>query len=159
MLKKMSEMIKNITQVRKILSDLLQLDRLEKLAEKNSIVAMAYAEATMLINYILLTWDRDVNLQQIEIAGWVIAAKTFEPTIEGKLSAIGQAYAHGAGKIDNALSVTNFTNAMTGVGVIGDIAAKLIAAIRTPQVTQLQGLPPGFGIEMKPKLKKEKKAK
>lgn len=175
LLSKIEGFVKGVGEAQKLISSSLQLDRLERLAEKNSLVAVAYAQIIMHINYVLMTWDRDIHLAvgPVEIAGEKIEdilkfffphslseaelskVQTFEPTIMGKFSAIGFCFAHDAGKLDNALSVSAFTEAMQGVGVIADIAKSLLGASRVGQVVY-PGVPPGYEISPGYRLKKAK---
>ena len=138
--------------VQDVVSSIFQLDRLEELARKNSLVQIAYAEWIMLSNYVILTMNKTIVLENFEIMGVVITGKEFEPDLEGKLNALALCFAHCAGKLDMALSVDNFRNAMVGVGQISDIAKAVLSAGSTQQI---QGVP-GYSVKMKPTFKKEK---
>jgi len=121
------KILKNIVETRKILEDLLSLDRLEKLAEKNQFIAIAYAEALMHVNYHLLTWDKDTWMKVGTDTRW------FPLTIEGKLAGIGQSFAHSAGKLDILLG-TAAIQQITGMGeVAADIAKAVLGASRVAQ--------------------------
>ncbi len=156
------DILKNVIEVKKILEDLISLNRLEKLAEKNQFIAMAYAEALMHTNYHILSWDAPTKMMvTMAILGpvQVPVQKTFPLTIEGKLAGIGQSFAHSAGKLDMLLGTKAVTD-LVGMGeVAADIAKAVLGASRVSQ--QLQGLPPGYAIAPKKgfKLVAPKKAK
>ena len=127
--------------IQDIVSSIFQLNRLEELAEKNSLVQIAYAEWIMLSNYVILTMNKTIELENVEFLGVKISGKSFEPDLEGKLNAMALCFAHCAGKLDMALSVDNFRNAMVGVGQISDIAKAVLSAGTTQQVMSVPGLP------------------
>ena len=147
------DVLKNVVEFKKILSDLLSLDRLEKLAHRNQFIAMAYAEALMHVNYVILTWDRDVHFGGW-LEGWTGQTKSFEPTFDAKLSAVGFAFAHSAGKLDNLLG-TAAIKEITGMAeVAADVAKGVLSASK---IAQQVGLPPGYAIEPKKGYKLVKK--
>ncbi len=123
-----------ILKVQKIMSDLLSLKRLEKLAEKNQFIAIALAEALMHVNYHLLSWDAPTKM--VIVSSPIIPipyTKEFPLTIEGKLAGIGQSFAHSAGKLDMIIS-TDAVNKLVGMGEIAaDIAKAVLGASRVAQ--------------------------
>lgn len=148
------DILENIIKTRKILEDLLSLERLDRLANKNTFIATAYAEALMHSNYHLLSWDEPTYMTIIQNPIVPIpTTKRFPLTIEGKLAAIGQSFAHSAGKLDNILSMDTFVKLTGMVEVAADIAKAVLQASR---VSQQLGVPPGYTITQTPKLKKVK---
>jgi len=114
----------------KLIDKIFQLDRLDALAASSAIVRVAHAEMICLANYIILARS-EIVLQQVEILGWVIAAETFPPTFEGKVDALSRAFAHVAGKLDDALSTQNLARVLAELDFIGDIAKAATPRTRT----------------------------
>ena len=138
------DVLENIIKTKKILEDLLSLDRLEKISKNNSFIATAYAEALMHSNYHLLSWDEPTRMTVI--ASPIIPVpftKKFPLTIEGKLAGIGQSFAHSAGKLDNLLSMDTFIKLTGMIEVAADIAK---AVLQASKVSQQLGLPPGYSV-------------
>lgn len=130
----MSEALKKVSKLKKILSDLLSLERLEALAKKNMFISIAYAEALMHINYHLLTWTEPT----VMTVGLV--SKTFPLTIEGKLAGIAQSFAHSAGKLDNLLGTAAMQQLVGVIDVAADIAKGSLSASRvSQQITERGG--------------------
>ena len=115
-----------------LIDRIFQLDRLDSLAASSAIVRVAHAEMICLANYIILARS-EIVLQQVEILGWVIAAETFPPTFEGKIDAMSRAFAHVAGKLDDALSTQNLARVLAELDFIGDIVK---AAVPRTSVVQ-----------------------
>lgn len=125
----------------KLIPDVLQLDRLERLAKKNSVVAMAYAELIMHINFVLLTWDRDTEFKAGPVESlWdfffpkdqkIRRFKGSDP-IE-KLSALGFCFAHSAGKLDETISIDNFSQFSVGMDKLLDFVGSAVSASKVEQ--------------------------
>lgn len=141
---------------------LLQLDRLERLAMKNSVIAMNYAELIMKINWILLTWDREIRLKKgvgENIWEWLFGYQD-EFVFAGsdpieKLSALGFAFAHQSGKIEESLNVDNFDQFAVGMDKLLDFVGDAVSASRVAQGVY-PGVPPGYQIDPSYRLKKLK---
>jgi len=152
----MSKAIKGLDTISKIagkiVDNIFQLDRLDDLSKGSIYVRVAHAECICLINYVLLA-QSEIQLEQIELFGITLTAQTFPPTLEGKLDALSLIFAHVAGKLDDTISTMNASTVLSSVDFIADIAK---AALTGTRVSQLQGLPPGYGIKPTYTLKKPK---
>jgi hypothetical protein len=114
----------------KIIDSIFQLERLDELSKKSTFVAVAHAEAIMLINYVILSRS-EIVLEQIELFGFTITAETFPPTFEGKMDALALIFSHVAGKLDATMNAMNASQWMNSMDFIGDIA---VAALRGPRI-------------------------
>lgn len=129
----------------KLLPKAFQLDRLERLAMKNSIVAMNYAELICKINWVLLTWDRDIKMKkslETNIIDWIFGdteSFTFEAGDPiAKLSAIGYCFAHQGGKIEQAINTATFRNMSAGFDKLLDFVGSAVSAGQQTQRVQLK---------------------
>ena len=113
-----------------LIDRIFQLDRLDALARNSAIVRVAHAELIMLSNYIILS-KSPIVLQQFEVFGFVIAAETFPPTFDGKIDALAKAFAHVAGKLDDAISTQNLARVLAELDFIGDIVKAAVPTTRT----------------------------
>ncbi len=122
-LAKIDSLSKIATQV---IDSIFQLERLDQLSNRSTQIALVHAEAIMLCNYVILS-QSEIRLEQLEIFGVVIAAKTFQPDLRGKLDALALVFQHTAGKLDATINANNASTWFNSMDFITDIAT---AAIR-----------------------------
>jgi len=130
----MSEALKKVGSISelatKIIDSIFQLDRLDALSKKSMFVTMAHAELICLINYVILS-QSTIKLQQIEVFGYVLAAKEFEPNLNGKLDALALCFSHVASKLDNMVGSEALSQVMQSMDWLGDIAKAAIPTTST----------------------------
>ena len=103
-----------------LISQIFQLKRLDELAKQSAVVSMAHAEAIMLANYVILA-QSEIQLEQLEVFGITITAKTFQPNFQGKLDALALCFGHCAGKIDQAINIMAASQILGNLDFIRDI--------------------------------------
>ena len=123
----------NISKVaQKVIDSIFQLERLDELAKKSTQIALAHAEAIMLANYVILA-QSEIKLEQLEIFGVTLTAKTFEPTFTGKLDALALVFQHTAGKLDATINANNAKVWFNAIDFVGDIAQAALTGSKVSQ--------------------------
>lgn len=105
-----------------MISQLFQLERLDKLAEGSVFLKVAYAGLIGNINYAILHNKTEIDGS----AGIVIANITYPFTLEGRKAAIAESFRHFSNKLDDFLSVTNITAILGELDFIADVAKAAI---------------------------------
>ena len=124
------ESLSNVAQ--KVIDSIFQLERLDELAKKSTQIALAHAEAIMLANYVILA-QSEIKLEQLEIFGVTLTAKTFPPTFTGKLDALALVFQHTAGKLDATINANNAKVWFNAIDFVGDIAQAALTGTRVSQ--------------------------
>ena len=129
---------KAFDKVQDVVSKTFQLDRIERLAKQNYLIAVAYAALIGNINYaLLLTRQAEGNEAATpSVTSILIGNIQYPITPKGKFSAIAQAFRHFSNKLDDVISTTNIATAMQSVDFIKDISRSALQGSRVSQTVK-----------------------
>lgn len=129
--------LKALDAIGKKISEILQLERLERLTKLHPSIGVMYASLICDINFVLLC-PNEIHMGEIDIFGWKIGGQTFQPDIMGKLAAIAAAFeirAHQMSMLVDAKNIGEFNKGMEPLyDIFGNLLARLgpTAAAKTP---------------------------